>query len=47
MTRDEQLVVRMIEYCDEIAHTLAYFGGDEERFYADFIMRNALSMPLQ
>ena len=47
MTRDEQLVARMIEYCDEIAQTLAYFGRDEERVYADFIMRNALSMPLQ
>ena len=46
-SRDEQLAARMLEYCDEIAETLDYFGRDEERFYADFIMRNALSMPLQ
>ncbi|MBQ3305163.1 MAG: DUF86 domain-containing protein [Clostridia bacterium] len=45
--RDEQLVQRMLEYCDEIAGTLAYFKGDEQRFYGDYIMRNALSMPLQ
>ena len=37
----------MLEYCREIAGTLAYFGGDEQRFYGDFIMRNALAMPLQ
>ena len=45
--RDGQLVERMLEYCREIAGTLAYFGGDEQRFYGDFIMRNALAMPLQ
>ena len=46
-SRNERLVKRMIEYCDEIAGTLAYFGGDEQRFCSDYIMRNALSMPLQ
>ena len=45
--RDGQLVERMLEYCREIAGTLAYFGGDEQRFYGDFIMRNAMAMPLQ
>ena len=45
--RDEQLVKRMLEYCDEITGTLAYFGRDERRFRADYIMRNALAMPLQ
>lgn len=37
----------MIAYCAEISDTLTYFGRDEQRFYTDFIMRNALSMPLQ
>lgn len=46
-TRDEQLVRRMLEYCNEIAGTLSYFGNDEQRFYSDYIMRNALAMPLQ
>ena len=46
-TRDEQLVGRMLSYCEEIQGTLDYFGRDEQRFYADYIMRNALSMPLQ
>lgn len=46
-TRDEQLVMRMLVYCNEIAGTLAYFGNDEQRFYKDYIMRNALAMPLQ
>lgn len=46
-TRDEQLVERMLAYCDEIEGTLAYFKRDEHRFIADYIMRNALSMPLQ
>ena len=45
--RDEQLVDRMAAYCREIQGTLDYFGRDEQRFYADYIMRNALSMPLQ
>ena len=45
--RDRQLVNRVLEYCHEIAGTLTYFGGDEQRFFADFIMRNALAMPLQ
>ncbi len=45
--RDEQLVERMLAYCDEIMGTLAYFDKDEQRFYADYIMRNALAMPLQ
>ena len=42
-----RIAARMIDYCDEITHTLRYFGGDEQRFHADFIMRNALCMPLQ
>ena len=46
-SRDEQLVKRMLGYCDEIVGTLSYFGADEERFDADYIMRNALAMPLQ
>lgn len=46
-TRNEQLVRRMLEYCNEIAGTLSYFGRDEQRYYSDYIMRNALSMPLQ
>jgi len=46
-TRNEQLIERMLEYCHEIEDTLSCFGNDEERFYSDFIMRNALSMPLQ
>ena len=46
-TRDEQLVARMLEYCREIEGTLDYFGRDEKRFFSDYIMRNALSMPLQ
>lgn len=46
-TRNEQIVRRMLEYCDEIAGTLAWFGNDEQRFYSDYIMRNALAMPLQ
>ena len=46
-TRDEQLVERIVAYCTEIQETLDYFGRDEERFYSDFITRNALSMPLQ
>ncbi len=33
--RDRQLVNRMLEYCHEIAGTLTYFGGDEQRFFAD------------
>ena len=37
----------MAAYCREIQGTLDYFGRDEQRFYADYIMRNALSMPLQ
>lgn len=45
--RDEQLVARMLEYCNEIIGTLSYFGEDEQRFNSDYIMRNALSMPLQ
>ena len=46
-TRDEQLVERIISYCKEIQGTLDYFKHDEQRFYSDYIMRNALSMPLQ
>ena len=46
-TRDQQLVERIISYCKEIQGTLDYFGRDEQRFYSDYIMRNALSMPLQ
>lgn len=46
-TRDEQLVERMLKYCDEIEGTLDYFEYSEERFMSDYIMRNALSMPLQ
>ena len=45
--RDIQIVERISSYCREIQQTLNYFGRDEQRFYADFIMRNALSMPLQ
>ena len=45
--RDEQLVKRMIEYCNEIEETIQYFGNDKQRYISDFIMRNALSMPLQ
>ena len=37
----------MAAYCREIQGTLDYFGRDEQRFYVDYIMRNALSMPLQ
>ena len=29
-TRNEQIVRRMLEYCDEIAGTLAWFGNDEQ-----------------
>ena len=47
LTRDEQLIERMIEYCDEIEGTLRYFDKDELRFNSDYIMRNALAMPLQ
>ena len=46
-SRDGQLIERMLEYCKEIAETLVFFGHDEQRFYTDYIMRNALSMPLQ
>ena len=46
-TRDEQLIQRMLAYCDEILGTLDYFGRDEQRFDTDYIMRNALAMPLQ
>lgn len=46
-TRDEQLVERMLGYCEEIEGTLSYFGRDESRFESDYIMRNALAMPLQ
>ena len=46
-TRDALLVARMLEYCEEIVGTLACFSSDERRFYSDYIMRNALSMPLQ
>ena len=45
-TRDEQLIQRMLAYCDEILGTLDYFGRDEQRFDTDYIMRNALAMPL-
>ena len=46
-TRNEQLVARMLEYSNEIIGTLAYFEYNEARFNDDYIMRNALSMPLQ
>ena len=46
-TRDRQLLERIIHYCAEIETTLDYFGRDEQRFNSDFIMRNALAMPLQ
>ena len=46
-TRNQQLIERIIAYCDEIQGTLNYFGNDEQRFYSDYIMRNALCMPLQ
>ena len=46
-TRDALLVARMLEYCEEIVGTLACFSSDERRFDSDYIMRNALSMPLQ
>ena len=45
--RDKQLVERIITYCAEIQETMDYFRRDEARFYSDFIMRNALCMPLQ
>ena len=45
--RDAQLTRRIEQYCLEIAKTIEYFGADEERFFADFIMRNAIAMPLQ
>lgn len=45
--RDALLVARMVEYCEEIIGTLSYFDSDEQRFFSDYIMRNALSMPLQ
>ena len=45
--RDEQLVERMLAYCDEIEGTLSYFGRDKSRFETDYIMRYALAMPLQ
>ena len=46
-TRDRQLLERIVHYCMEIETTLNYFGRDEQRFISDFIMRNALAMPLQ
>ncbi len=45
--RDAQLTRRIVQYCCEIEKTIEYFGADEERFFADFIMRNAIAMPLQ
>lgn len=45
--RDAQLMRRIIQYCDEIEATIGYFGASEERFHSDFIMRNAIAMPLQ
>lgn len=45
--RNDQLVRRMLDYCNEIAGTLSYFDADEQRFYSNYIMRNALAMPLQ
>ena len=46
-SRDRQLIERIISYCDEIQGTLTFFGNSEEGFNSDYIMRNALSMPLQ
>lgn len=45
--RDAQLIKRILQYCSEIEQTVDYFGADEKRFLSDFIMRNAISMPLQ
>lgn len=46
-SRNEQIVHRMIEYCTEVEGTLNYFQRDAQRFNSDYIMRNALCMPLQ
>lgn len=46
-SRDERIIDRMIGYCAEIEGTLDYFCRDAQRFNVDYIMRNALSMPLQ
>ena len=46
-SRDEQIIDRMIGYCTEIEGTLDYFHRDAQRFNADYIMQNALCMPLQ
>ena len=45
--RNIQLLQRIVHYCAEIEATIEYFGADEKRFRSDFIMRNAIAMPLQ
>ncbi len=44
--KDQYILERIIQYCDEIDATLRYFGCSEERFMESFVFRNAVSMPI-
>ena len=45
-TKDLQILRHISRYCDEISKTLEFYNFDEAQMKNNFIMRNAIAMPL-
>ena len=46
-SRDLQILHHIINYCDEVSGTLAYFSGTRDLLETEYVFRNALSKPIE
>lgn len=45
-TKDEQVLQHIIRYCDQIDTTIKVYKVTKEKFHDNFVLQNAISMPL-
>lgn len=45
-TRDENILIHIVAYCDQINEAVLHFGRDEAIFFADKVYQNAVALCL-